>query len=182
MNTKGALRKILSNLHPNTIPPLRCPPPPPQGASGQQLVGGVVGVQNRGVAPPRAPAPYKRSLGCGRSDTGMKTSSLLWLCSVGGLCSLKSCCFAGVSLRSPQPFLFGLRTAPGDHRPPTTNRTATATNRQPPAVGSQWRLVLGSGWLALGSWRSPTPNRQPPPNTDCQPPTATNHQPPTANL
>ena len=28
------------------------PPPPPQGASGQQLVGGVVGVQNRGVAPP----------------------------------------------------------------------------------------------------------------------------------
>ena len=26
--------------------------PPPQGASGQQLVGGVVGVQNRGVAPP----------------------------------------------------------------------------------------------------------------------------------
>ena len=37
-------------------PPLQCPPPPPppppQGASGQQLVGGVVGVQNRGVAPP----------------------------------------------------------------------------------------------------------------------------------
>ena len=29
-------------------------PPPPQGASGQQLVGGVVGVQNRGVAPPGA--------------------------------------------------------------------------------------------------------------------------------
>ena len=28
------------------------PPPRPQGASGQQLVGGVVGVQNRGVAPP----------------------------------------------------------------------------------------------------------------------------------
>ena len=28
------------------------PPPPPQGASGQQSVGGVVGVQNRGVAPP----------------------------------------------------------------------------------------------------------------------------------
>ena len=26
--------------------------PPPQGASGRQLVGGVVGVQNRGVAPP----------------------------------------------------------------------------------------------------------------------------------
>ena len=39
------------------IPPpfaLPEPPPqmPPQGASGQQLVGGVVGVQNRGVAPP----------------------------------------------------------------------------------------------------------------------------------
>ena len=29
-------------------------PPPPLGASGQQLVGGVVGVQNRGVAAPRA--------------------------------------------------------------------------------------------------------------------------------
>ena len=28
------------------------PPPPPQGASGQQIVGGVVGVQNRGVPPP----------------------------------------------------------------------------------------------------------------------------------
>ena len=27
-------------------------PPPPQRASGPQLVGGVVGVQNRGVAPP----------------------------------------------------------------------------------------------------------------------------------
>ena len=34
-------------------PPPMPPPPPPQGASGQQLVGGVVGVQNRGVAPPR---------------------------------------------------------------------------------------------------------------------------------
>ena len=39
-------------------PPPPPPPPspsctPPQGASGQQLVGGVVGVQNRGVAPPR---------------------------------------------------------------------------------------------------------------------------------
>ena len=34
-------------------PPIALPePPPPQGASGQQLVGGVVGVQNRGVAPP----------------------------------------------------------------------------------------------------------------------------------
>ena len=97
MNTKGALRKILSNLHPNTIlepnldsnthpqpsayslpepppppnrpsrtphpkplldpPPIRSPPPPPpppQGASGQQLVGGVVGVHNRGVPPPGA--------------------------------------------------------------------------------------------------------------------------------
>ena len=31
------------------------PPPPPQGASGQQLVGEVVGVQNRGVAPPPPP-------------------------------------------------------------------------------------------------------------------------------
>ena len=35
---------------PSLNPPLRSPPPP--GASGQQLVGGVVAVQNRGVAPP----------------------------------------------------------------------------------------------------------------------------------
>ena len=34
-------------------PPLQAPPPPPLGASGRQLVGGVVGVQDRGVAPPR---------------------------------------------------------------------------------------------------------------------------------
>ena len=41
---------IRPSLHPpSNAPP---PPPPPQGASGQQLVGGVVGVQNRGVAPP----------------------------------------------------------------------------------------------------------------------------------
>ena len=33
-------------------PPPPDPPPHPQGASGQQIVGGVVGVQNRGVAPP----------------------------------------------------------------------------------------------------------------------------------
>ena len=37
-------------------PPSNAPPPPPpppaEGASGQQLVGGVVGVQNRGVTPP----------------------------------------------------------------------------------------------------------------------------------
>ena len=31
------------------------PPPPPQRASGQRLVWGVVGVQNRGVAPPPPP-------------------------------------------------------------------------------------------------------------------------------
>ena len=37
---------------PPPSPLLDPPPPPPQGASGQQLVGGVVGVQNRGVAPP----------------------------------------------------------------------------------------------------------------------------------
>ena len=48
-------------------PPLKCPrpPPPPQGASGQPLVGGVVGVQNRGVAPPppvASPIPYARPL------------------------------------------------------------------------------------------------------------------------
>ena len=35
-------------------PPSPIPPPPahPQGASGQQLVGGVVGVHSQGVAPP----------------------------------------------------------------------------------------------------------------------------------
>ena len=33
-------------------PPLPEPPPPPQGASSRPLVGGIVGVQNRGVAPP----------------------------------------------------------------------------------------------------------------------------------
>ena len=37
---------------PTWTPPPPMPPPPPKGASGQQLVGGVVGVQNRGVAPP----------------------------------------------------------------------------------------------------------------------------------
>ena len=40
---------------PSLNPPSDAPPPPlppPQGASGQQLVGGVVGVQDRGVAPP----------------------------------------------------------------------------------------------------------------------------------
>ena len=44
-------------IRPSQNPPLQCPPPPPpppppQGASGQQLVGGVVGVQNGGVAMP----------------------------------------------------------------------------------------------------------------------------------
>ena len=43
-------------------PPLQGPPPPPQGASGRQLVGGVVGVQNRGVAPPGA-TPHLQDLG-----------------------------------------------------------------------------------------------------------------------
>ena len=37
---------------PSLNPFSNAPPPPPQGASGQHLVGGVVGVQNRGVAPP----------------------------------------------------------------------------------------------------------------------------------
>ena len=36
---------------PSPNPPSNAPPPPPKGASGQQLVGGVVGVQMRGVAP-----------------------------------------------------------------------------------------------------------------------------------
>ena len=44
---------------PTTPPPP--PPSPPQGAFGQQLVGGVVGVQNRGVAPP-GDAPHCRGL------------------------------------------------------------------------------------------------------------------------
>ena len=33
-------------------PPPPSPPPPPPGATGRQLVGGLVGVQDRGVAPP----------------------------------------------------------------------------------------------------------------------------------
>ena len=39
------------------------PPPPPQGASGQQLVGGVVGIQNRGVAPPGPPPLVRQGHG-----------------------------------------------------------------------------------------------------------------------
>ena len=41
------------------------PPPPPQGASGRQLVGGVVGVQNRGVAPPGVGWPNTAHMGIG---------------------------------------------------------------------------------------------------------------------
>ena len=37
---------------PGNRPPRRPSQNPPQGASGRQLVGGVVGVQNRGVPPP----------------------------------------------------------------------------------------------------------------------------------
>ena len=44
-------------LDPPSHAPPPPPPPPPQGASGQQLVGGVVGVQNRGVAPPPRALP-----------------------------------------------------------------------------------------------------------------------------
>ena len=40
-------------------PPPPMPPPPPKGASGQQLVGGVVGVHNRGVAPPPGFGPFQ---------------------------------------------------------------------------------------------------------------------------
>ena len=41
---------------PSLKPPSNASPPaPPARASGQQLVGGVVGVQNRGVAPPPPP-------------------------------------------------------------------------------------------------------------------------------
>ena len=43
-------------------PPPPMPPPPPKGASGQQLVGGVVGVQNRGVAPPGMRSHPRRSV------------------------------------------------------------------------------------------------------------------------
>ena len=45
-------------------PPLPSPPPP--GASGQQLVGGIVGVQNRGITPP-GPPPLKTSPGRGHA-------------------------------------------------------------------------------------------------------------------
>ena len=40
---------------PRRTPPSKPPLPPPLGASGRQLVGGVVGVQDRGVAPPPPP-------------------------------------------------------------------------------------------------------------------------------
>ena len=44
----------LPGAPPRPPPPSPPPPlPPPLGAFGQQLVGGVVGVQDRGVAPPR---------------------------------------------------------------------------------------------------------------------------------
>ena len=42
----GTALPALAPLPEPTLP--APPPPPPQGASGQQLVGGVVGVQNRG--------------------------------------------------------------------------------------------------------------------------------------
>ena len=42
-------------IRPSLNPPSHAPPPPQKGASGQQLGGGVVGVQNRGVAPPPPP-------------------------------------------------------------------------------------------------------------------------------
>ena len=45
--------------NPPSHPP---PPPPPQGASGQQLAGAVIGVQNRGVAPPRASRSFFRGM------------------------------------------------------------------------------------------------------------------------
>ena len=45
---------------PFTSPPM--PPRPPQGASGQQLVGGLVGVHNQGVAPPPPPKGSERSI------------------------------------------------------------------------------------------------------------------------
>ena len=45
-------------IRPPCTPPFNPPPPPPpQGASGQQLVGGVVGVQNRRIARP-VPCSY----------------------------------------------------------------------------------------------------------------------------
>ena len=64
---EGAVRTVGSHLGripncsevPNPPPPPGEPPSPPplpepspQGASGRQLVGGVVGVQNRGLPPP----------------------------------------------------------------------------------------------------------------------------------
>ena len=50
---------------PPPMPPPPPPPPPPfQGASGQQLVGGVVGVQNRGVTPPPGAGTNGSRLAC----------------------------------------------------------------------------------------------------------------------
>ena len=45
-------------------------PPPPLGASGQQLVGGVVGVQNRGVASPMGAGTSPCGVYCANENCG----------------------------------------------------------------------------------------------------------------
>ena len=63
------------SLNPPSNPPP--PPPPPPGASGQQLLGGVVGVQNRGVAPP---VPGTRfGLHSGGGFPGLRSGAVLQL-------------------------------------------------------------------------------------------------------
>ena len=71
---------------PSPAAPLAPPPPPPQGASGQQSVGGVVGVQNRGVAPPPPRAPGV-SQAVGANRTGFRSPSPpKWDCVVHRCC------------------------------------------------------------------------------------------------
>ena len=87
-------------------PPLQAPPPP-QGASSQQLVGGVVGVQNRGVAPPPPRGP-------GAVVTGMHSSGSGPACSTNASAFPRFLTLAedpGVRSRAVPSFLGGRRDA-----------------------------------------------------------------------
>ena len=76
-----------------------------------------------------------------------------------------------------------MRTAPGDHQPPTTNchqPPPTATNRQLPTAANRQRRPTYQPTTAnhqppTTNHQSPTANRPPPIATNCQPLMATNH-------
>ena len=86
-------------ISPPPDPPLPCPPPPPppppQGASGQQLVGGVVGVQNRGVAPPGVSRDVSPRLWGHRCSFSVR-----WRQAACLLTSLQKCCVLACSTAS----------------------------------------------------------------------------------